>query len=284
MTEANAVFDVSPDAFQTDVIERSKQMPVVLLFWAEQVAPSVETRNVLAQLTGQYQGKVALGLVDVARDPTLAQHLRVQGLPSLRVVRDGQLVEQLDGPQPEEVLRSMLDNLTLSPSDMLKDQLALLLERGDFDTALSLLQQAINEEPNNQAFRVELADLLVIKGEVDDARTVLAGIPEDTEERDRPANRLAFAEEAAGMAGRAELEAALAEDMENLDARYELAVVLVGEREYEAALEQAMAILQQDRGYRDDLGRTTMIRIFTLLGKGSELATSYRRRMFNFMH
>ncbi|MEM8766152.1 MAG: tetratricopeptide repeat protein [Pseudomonadota bacterium] len=284
MTEASAVFDVSPDAFQTDVIERSKNTPVVLLFWADLLAPSVETRNILAQLTSQYQGKVALGLVDVAQDPTLAQHLRVQGLPSLRVVRDGQLVEQLDGPQPEDVLRTMLDNLTLSPSDMLKDQLALLLERGDFDTALSLLQQAINEEPNNQAFRVELADVLVIKGEAEDARTVLAGIPEDTEERDRPANRLAFSEEAAGMAGRVELEETLAGDPDNLDVRYDLAVMLVSERQYEAALEQAMAILQQDRSYRDDLGRTTMIRIFTLLGKGSELATSYRRRMFNFMH
>ena len=67
---------------------------------------------------------------------------------------------------------------------------------------------------------------------------------------------------------------------EQIDQQLALAV----NRDYEAALEQAMAILQQDRSYRDDLGRTTMIRIFTLLGKGSDLATSYRRRMFNFMH
>jgi len=284
MTETNSVFEVNPQSFQTDVIERSQQVPVLLLFWAEQVAPSVETRNILATLAGQFQGKVMLGLVDVAQDQTLAQHLRVQGLPSIRVVRDGQLVDQLDGPQPESVLRELVEQLTLSPAEMLKDQLAQMIEQGDLDTAVQVLQQAVNEEPGNNAFRVELADVLVMKGALEDAKTVIAGIPEDTEERDRPENRLAFAEEAAGLADVPSLQAAVEADPDNLDARYQLAVALAATQQYEGALDQCMAILQQDRTFRDDLGRTTMIRIFTLLGKGSELATAYRRRMFNFMH
>ncbi len=284
MAEQSTVFEVSPQTFQADVIERSKQLPVLLLFWADQVAPSVETRDTLAQLTAQFQGKVLLGLVDVAQDQTLAQHLRVQGLPSIRVVKDGQLVDQVDGPQPEAALRSMVEQLTLSPSEMLKDQLALMIERGELDAAVQVLQQAVNEEPNNFAFRVELADVLVMKEALEDARTVLASIPEETEDRDRPANRLAFAEEAAGMGEAAELEAAVAADESDLESRYKLAVVLTANRAYQPALDQCMAILQQDRKFRDDIGRTTMIRIFTLLGKGSELATAYRRRMFNFMH
>jgi putative thioredoxin len=284
MTEASAVFQVSPESFQADVIDRSKQVPVLLLFWAEQVAPSAETRMVLEQLVGQYQGKVLLGLVDVAQDPTLAQHLRVQGLPSIRVVQDGQLVHQVDGPQPPEALRQLLDQLTLSPTDMLKDQLELMLERGDFDAAVNLLQQAVREEPHNQGFRVELADVLVRKGALEDARQVLAGIPEDTEERDRPQNRLEFVEEAAGFGTAEELAKSVATDPDDLDARYRLAVVKTAAGDYEGALEDAMGILQQDRAFGDDLGRTTMIRIFAVLGKGSELAGRFRRRMFNFMH
>lgn len=284
MTEANSVFNVNPQSFQDDVIERSKQIPVLLLFWAEQVAPSVETRNTLAQLIAQYQGKVMLGLVDVAEDQTLAQHLRVQGVPSIRVVKDGQLVDQLDGPQPEEALKSLLEELTLSSSDMLKDQLELLITQGELDTAVQLLQQAVNEEPNNFAFRVELADVLIMQGKLDDARTVLASIPEETEDRERPASRLAFTEEAALVEDAAALMSSVEADGGNLEARYQLAVVLTVAGEYEGALDQAMAILQQDRDFRDDLGRTTMIRIFELLGKRSELATAYRRRMFNFMH
>lgn len=284
MTEASPVFDVSPQTFQADVIERSKQKPVLLLFWAEQVAPSAATRDTLAQLVGQFQGKVLLGLVDVARDQTLAQHLRVQGLPSIRVVQDGQLVEQLDGPQPEAALRALLEQLTLSPADMLRDQLALLLEEGRFDAALALLQQAVAEEPNNQAFRVELADVLVRQEALEDARTVLAAIPEDTEERDRPATRLEFAEEAAVMPDADSLGEQLQADPDNLEIHYQLAVVQAVAGNYEPALEHAMTLLQRDRSYRDDLGRMTMIRIFSLLGKGSELATAYRRKMFNFMH
>lgn len=284
MSEASAVFEVSPQTFQADVIERSQQVPVLLLFWAEQVAPSAQTRDLLARLTTQFQGKVLLGLVDVARDQTLAQHLRIQGLPSIRVVRDGQLVDQLDGPQTEESLRGLLELLTQSPADTLREQLDVLLARGDLDTARRMLEQAIQEEPGNQGFRVELADVLVIQGQEEDARTLLATIPEDTEGRDRPATRLEIAEEAAGMDDAATLEARVQANPEDLDARYELAIVLAAARDYEGALTQAMSILQQDRTFRDDLGRTTMIRIFSLLGKGSELATAYRRRMFNFMH
>lgn len=284
MNEASSVFEVSPQTFQTDVIDRSRQVPVLLLFWAAQVAPSAQMREVLTRLAGQFQGKVMVGLVDVARDQSLAQHLRIQGLPSIRVVRDGQLVDQLDGPQPEATLRELLETLTQSPADMLREQLEVLLERGDYETALAMLQRAISEEPGNHAFRVELADVLVIREQLDEARTVLAGIPEDTEGRDRPATRLELAEEAAGMEDAATLAARVDANPDDLEARYQLAVVLAHQRDFEAALEQAMSILRADRGYRDDLGRLTMIRIFAVLGKGSELATAYRRRMFNFMH
>jgi len=72
MNEANSsVFEVSPQTFQTDVIDRSKQMPVLLLFWAAQVGPSAQTRDVLTRLAAQFQGKVMVGLVDVARDRSL---------------------------------------------------------------------------------------------------------------------------------------------------------------------------------------------------------------------
>ena len=103
------VFTVSPESFQTEVVERSQQSPVLLLFWADEVPPSAETKQQLESLVAQYQGKVFLGLVDVSEDQTLAQQLRVQGLPSIRVIKGGQIVEQVDGPQPEASLRQLLD-------------------------------------------------------------------------------------------------------------------------------------------------------------------------------
>ena len=278
------VFEIDPNTFQTDVIERSKQVPVVLLFWTDQVAPAVETKNALETLVAQYQGKFALGLSDVAKDQALAQQLRVQGIPSIRVVADGQIVEQMEGPQGEATLRALVDKLTMSSSDVLQDQLAVHIESQDWDSALAILQQAINDEPGNVGYKVEWADVLVRKGDLDGARTVVATIPEGTPERERPLTRLEIGEEAAGMGVLKEVQVELETDPSNLDLRYRAAILCAAGGGYEEALEHAMFILQTDREFQDDIGRATMVRIMTLLGKDSDTAKRYRRRMFNFMH
>ena len=214
----------------------------------------------------------------------MAQQLRVQGIPSIRVVKDGQLAEQMEGPQGENVLRQLIDRLTQSPSEALKTQLKEYLAGEDFDGALAVLKEAIAREPNNVGFKVEWADVLLVKGDVDGGRTVLGTIPEDTDERERPAMRLEILEEAAGMGTLRDALNETEADGADLDARYRAAVLLASERRYEEALEEAMAILRQDRAYREDAGRLTMIRIMALMEKGSDVAKRYRRRMFNFLH
>ncbi len=281
---ATQTFEVTPENFQSQVVERSREAPVLLLFWAPEVMPSADMRRDLENAARGYAGKVYVALVDVSKDPTLAQHLRIQGLPSLRVVQDGQLVHQMEGPQTDSALRALLDQLTLSPAELLQDDLAALLEAGRYDEALGVLQQAIAEEPQNQAFRVELADVLARRGDAEEARRVLDGIPEDTAERDRPRTRIEFLEEAAGLEPLETLDARLAGDPDDLETRYRIAVQAAVAGDYARALDEALAILKADRGFRDDIGRLTMIRVFQLMGKGSELASRYRRTMFNFMH
>ena len=278
------VFEIDPNTFQTDVIERSKQVPVVLLFWTDQVAPAVDTKAVLETLVAQYQGKFALGLSDVAKDQALAQQLRVQGIPSIRVIADGQIVEQMEGPQGEVALRELVDKLTMSNSDLLQDQLAVHIESQDWDNALAVLQQAIKEEPGNAGYKVEWADVLVRKGDLDGARTVVATIPEGTPERERPLTRLEIGEEAAGMGGLEDVQTELETNPADLGVRYRASILCAAGGEYEEALEHAMFILQTDREFEDDIGRATMVRIMALLGKDSDIAKQYRRRMFNFMH
>ena len=275
---------VTVETFQTEVVDRSQSMPVVVLFWAEQVPPSVQTKALLETLLDQYAGKFALALSDVATDQNLAQRLQVPGLPCIRVVHKGQIVDQLDGPAEEQQLRAILDQHTQSLDDAIAGDLQQVLERGDFETAIRLLQAAIEEEPNNQSLRVDLADVLARKGDLEDARTVLASIKDDTAERQRPQTRLEFLEEAAGMPTLEELLSIVASDDADLEAKYQLAVRHVAAEEYEQALLVSLDILRADREFREDLGRTTMIRVFEVLGKGNELAGKYRRKMFNLMH
>jgi putative thioredoxin len=282
--QAQTPVNVTVETFQTEVVDRSEALPVVVLFWAEQVPPSVQTKDQLEQMLNQYAGKFILALSDVAMDQNLAQRLQVPGLPCIRVVHKGQIVDQLDGPVEEQQLRSMLDQHTESMDGAIAVDLQQVLEGGDFATAAAMLQTAIEEEPNNQSLRVDLADVLVRKGDLEDARTVLASIKEDTADRQRPQTRLEFMEEAAAMPTLDELLLANAEDEANLERKYQLVVRHVVGEQYEQALLLSLDILKTDREFREDIGRLTMIRIFDVLGKGDELAGKYRRKMFNFMH
>ncbi len=284
MAETRAVFDVTAKNFQADVIERSRQVPVVVLFWADQLPPAKDARRVLETLAGQYGGKFVLALSDVSRDQSLAQHLRVQGLPAIRVIQDGQLADQMEGPQGERALRAMLDRLTMTSGELLREQLDDVLATGDYATALTMLKQALAAEPNNPAFKLEYADVLVLSGDLDQARSVLATIPEGTEGRERPLTRLQMKEEAAGMGELADVQAGLSKNPDDLELRYHAAVMEAVSDNYEVALNHAMHILQKDRKFREDIGRTTLVRIFALLPKGSDLAKNYRRRMFALMH
>ena len=276
--------NVSVENFQADVVDASQSMPIVLLFWAEQVPESAQVKAVAEQVLADYEGKAVLALSDVAQDQSLAPRLQVQGLPSIRVIHNGAIAEQIDGPVDEAQLRALLDGLTQSSIEAMQGNLEQMMAAGDFAAAAAALQQSIQEEPNNQALRVELADVLVRKGDLDDARTVLASIPEETEGRARPQNRLEFIEEAAAMDGIETLQAAVAANPQDLESRYALAVLQMVAGETELALQMCLEILRDDREFRDDIGRLTMIRIFDVLGKGNEMATKYRRKLFNALH
>lgn len=276
--------NVSMENFQSDVVDASQSLPVVLLFWAEQVPESAQVKALAEQVLASYEGKAVLALSDVSQDQSLAPRLQVQGLPSIRIIHKGAIAEQIDGPVDEAQLRTVMDSVTQSSIEAMRGNLEAMLASGDFAAAAATLQQSIQEEPNNQALRIELADVLVRKGDLDDARTVLASVPEDTEGRARPQNRLEFIEEAAAMDSLESLQAAVTADPQDLESRYALAVVQMVAGETEVSLQMCLEILRDDREFRDDIGRLTMIRIFDVLGKGNEMATKYRRKLFNAMH
>ena len=282
--QVHAPIHVTVESFQTDVIDKSQSIPVVVLFWAEQIPLSVQGKALLEQLLTEYQGKFVLALSDVSIDQNLAQRLQVQGLPSIRVLHLGQMAEQIDGPADETQLRAILDGLTESAVDAIKGDLESMLASGDFASVIALLQESIQEEPKNQSLRVELADALVRKGDLDDARTVLASIPEGTTELERPQNRLEFVEEVAAMDSLDALQQAISSTPDDLEIRYQLAIALIVAERYEDGLDSCMEILRGDREFREDIGRLTMIRVFNMLGKGNEIAGKYRRKMFNLMH
>ncbi len=277
------IVDVSAQNFQ-EVIEKSRDTPVLLEFYVEGAEQSQPTAVMLNKLVAEYQGKFLLGRIDVQQNPQVAQQLGVRGLPTVKVIFQGQMVQDLEGPQEESTVREILDQITMSPVERIKAQVDMYLAAGQRSEAIELLQQVIQQEPGNTAIQVELADLLIMDGRPEDAQQIIASLPADTAGISKPTNRLKFIELAAGFAEIAELEAAIAANPEDLGKRYQLAVCLVVDDQIEPALDQLLSMLQQDKEYEEELARKTMIQVFDLLGKGDATATAYRRKMFAFLH
>lgn len=277
------VIDVNVQNFQ-ELVEKSRETPVLLEFYVEGAEQSQATAVMLDKLVTEYQGKFLLGRIEVQQNPQIAQQLGVRGLPTVKVIFQGQMVQDLEGPQEEATVREVLDQITMSPVDRVKAQVDMLLAQGQRSEAIGLLQQVIQQEPGNTAIQVELADLLIMDGRAADARQILAALPADTAGISKPNNRLLFIDLAADFPDLGTLQGEVVADPDNLNKCYQLAVCLVVDDQIEAALEHLLTMLQKDKEFEDQLARKTMIQVFDLLGKGDPIATAYRRKMFAFLH
>ncbi len=284
MNAAVNIVEVNAENFQSEVVEKSAHTPVLLEFYADSAEPSQKLAPVLRQLSDEYQGKFLLARVDVQSNQSLVQQLQVRTLPTVKVIFQGKMVQDIEGPQEPAALRNILDQLTMSPMERVREQIDSLMANGQRQKAIEMLQQVIGEEPNNYALHAELCDLLIMENRVDEAQQILAALPADTPGIDKPKNRLQFIELASSLPPLAELQSLVDSNRSNLELRMNLAYKFIADDQIEAALEQLLEILKLDRDWEEQKARTTMIEVFDLLGKGNEIATAFRRKMFTFLH
>ncbi|HUS62663.1 MAG TPA: tetratricopeptide repeat protein [Acidimicrobiales bacterium] len=166
--------DVTEATFEQEVIERSAQLPVIVDLWAEWCQPCKTLGPVLEKVVGETGGKVALVKVDIEANPRLAQMFQVQSIPAVFALRHRQVVDQFIGALPERDVRAFISRL--SPPETEADKLA---AAGDEAS----LRQALALEPAHEAAIVGLSEMLVARGDNDDALALLARIPETVETR-----------------------------------------------------------------------------------------------------
>jgi putative thioredoxin len=168
--------DVTDASFQTEVIDRSREVPVVVDLWAEWCGPCRTLGPVLEQVIGETGGQVVLAKVDVDANPQVSAAFRVQSIPAVYALRDGQVVDGFIGAQGEAAVRDFVAGL-IGPQE--PDEIGLLVEAGDEAS----LRQALELDPGHEVAVVALAELLVGKGESEEALGLLARIPESAETR-----------------------------------------------------------------------------------------------------
>ena len=280
------VIDVTIQNFQAEVGEKSQATPVLLEFYAEEAPESAALTPVLMKLVEHYAGKFILGRVNVQdrENQPLIQQLGVRAVPTLTLIHKGQISQSLDGPVEEATLRELLDQVTMSSMERIRNEVNRLLSMGDREGAMAMLQQAIGEEPTNYGLHTELCDLLIMAGRVDEARQILGSIPGDSDGIVKPKNRLEFIELASELGAPDVLQAQLDADTGSIQMRFDLAIALIVNDAMEPALDQLLEIMRRDREWNEEAARKTMIKVFELLGNGDPTATAYRRRMFTLLH
>lgn len=289
MSESPYVIDVNQHNF-AQVVENSQRVPVLVDFWADWCKPCQVLGPLLTKLADQYRGGVIVAKVNADTEQALAAHFRVRSLPTVMVIWQGQIVEQLVGLQPESVYREIIDRLGVgapSDGDPVQEQVEMLWERGRQKQAIELLREVLQQEPDNVQFKVILADKLLQLDRGQEARHLLESLPEEDRNR-QPASgllaRLQFADLVKDAPDLAKLQAQVQAKPEDCIARRQLAARYVLAGDYEAALEQFMEILRRDPQFEEEAGRKGLIAIFEILGNEDPLVITYRRRLFSLLH
>ena len=281
MDTAAHVFDATLPSFEQDVILKSKEVPVLVDFWAAWCGPCKTLGPILEKLAGEFAGGFLLAKVDVDKEQQLAGYFQVKSIPTVMLVKDGQIVDGFPGALPEGQLREFLKHHGVEPKAV--EEPAAEVEAGPPDPHEEVirLRAAANAEPDKDDLKLDLALALLNTGGVAEAERLLDALPANlsTDERAIKAHaRLGFAGLLKDAPPRGPLEAAIAADPGDLRARHLLGVRLLVEGEAEAAMEQFLEMLRRDRGYQDQLPRKTLIDAFRVIDD-PDLVSAYRRKM-----
>jgi putative thioredoxin len=241
------VMDVTESTFQTAVIERSRELPVVVDFWAEWCGPCRQLGPVLERAVSARAGKLELAKVDVDANPRLASAFRVRGIPAVKAFRDGAVAAEFVGAQPPQAVEAFLDSLLPSEADA-------LVQAGDEQS----LRKALELEPRRADAIVPLARMLHARGQSDEALELLG--------------RVAGSFAADGLAARITLEQNGGQP--DLSAAFKA----IDDGDAPRALDLMLDALSNADGAREDI-RRVIVGVLDDLGVEHPQARDYRRRL-----
>jgi len=274
-TPSDFVKDVDTANFPQEVLQRSREVPVVVDFWAAWCQPCRVLGPLLEKVAAESGGAFDLVKVDVDANQELAAQYSVQGIPMVLAFRDGAVVDSFTGALPEAAVRAWIEAILPSQLDLMVDQARTAQLSDDGVAAEHILRQVLDQKPDHSEAGTSLASLLIDRGETDEALIVLGRLVPDAEvDRLNSAARL----KAASGSDLSDLEARVTADPDDEGLRIELATALAARAEYEPALDRLLAVVRA-KGPLKDEARTSMLDIFGVLGDEHPLTQTYRRQL-----
>ncbi|MBN2872007.1 MAG: thioredoxin [Halothiobacillaceae bacterium] len=287
MSESAHVFSVTTQTFHDQVVEASRETPVLVDFWAEWCGPCGQLMPLLSQVVESMDGQVKLAKVDTEAESELAQQFGVRSLPTVMMFVGGRPVDQFQGALPEGQIRDFIGRHVLSEVDKLRGEAQQVRAAGATDQAMDLLKQANQQEPGNVEVLLDIADVIAEQGDLDQAWEILESLPVDAANRDDVKSfkaRIGMARSARSGPPEEELRARIEANPKDSEAREALAAKLVMRGDIEAAMEQYYQTMLRDRAYNEDAGRRGLIDLFEMMGAEHPLSRRYRRKMFGLLH
>lgn len=282
MTQVATKLTVTAETFMADVVDASAAVPMLVDFWAPWCAPCLQLMPVLERLADEYGGRFKLAKVNTEEERDLAQQIGIRSLPTVVLFKDRTSVDHFVGAASEAQIRAMLDKHLSKLADGPLEEAQKLKSAGAFVEARSVVQGALSLERDNVALQVELAELRMLEGDIEGARSELVRLqglhPNEAAVR-RLAALLAFSETASHYPDVKALRDRVAANPQNIELRHALAVHQALGGNVEPALQTWLDMMREHRGYKDDLARRSLLLAFELIGEADPIVAQTRRAM-----
>jgi putative thioredoxin len=279
--------DGTDASFAVDVIEASRDTPVVVDFWATWCGPCRQLGPALEKAVLAAKGKVKLVKIDIDKNPQFAGQLRVQSIPAVFAFVGGRPVDGFMGALPDSQVKQFIDRLAgQAPASATDELLAMAkesLDVGDIGGAAQAYAEVLQAEPDNVKALGGLARCYLNGGDAERAREIADMAPADAKDPDLESVRaaLSLAEEAPEEVG--EFEQRLARDDNDHEARFEIAKAQAARGAWQEAADNLLTIIERDRAWNDEAARKQLITIFEAAGAGSDITRAGRRRLSSIL-
>lgn len=277
--------DTTTAEFAKDVIQESRNQPVLVDFWAPWCGPCKQLTPVLEKAVRAAGGTVKLVKMNIDDHPAIAGQLGVQSIPAVIAFRDGQPVDGFMGAVPESQVQDFIQRLGGDPKqsglEAALEQAAAAIQAGDDELAAQIYSAVLAEEAGHPAAIAGLAGLSLDRGDLDGARALLEQVApdSDTAEIAGVRARLSLAEETSALGDPQELLRRLEKDADDHDARFDLALIQNASGAREEAADSLLHIVRRNREWRDDGARAQLLTFFEAWGPTDEATLSARRKL-----
>ena len=288
------IIDVITDNFMTDVIEQSKETPVIVDFWAPWCEPCKQLTPIIERIIKEKNGKVILAKMNIDESPEVAQQLKIQSIPAVMAFNDGQPMDGFIGVQSEKNIIEFVNKISsLKNSSTIEENISAgkkYMNEGDIETATLVFSEILKIEPDNISAKSLLARCLIKNDQLNDAEKIIDSLPVGAESnqdyisvrseleifKNAKNNPISDNEEQ-------ELRNNIDKQPENYQLRLDLSKILMAKGENEEAINQLLRIIEVNAKWNDGEARKQLIEIFNILGNENILVTEGRKKLSSML-